>query len=408
MDKKEIGKFIQTLRKKKKLTQSELAELIGVTDKAISRWETGEGFPEITLLPQLSIILGVSVDDILAGKVEEKEVRNNKNSIELFKLHQYLIHVIIWFGAIFSVTMFFITLNYIWNFVPFIVCILGASIYFLIARYHFIKISAYNDEDKMLVGKSLKYFLLSLVLSILMILPIYAVKIHMDINGITAVFPISFNIYWWVALIFMGVGYLIFVGVEYLIRHHFDLRAVRKDYLIISFMHLVGLVTIYISYNVDGIVSYAYYNFALGIYLNIIYLYFAFKYKRWLFIPIVLIALFFSYAAVINTLDAHFVLGYTPTLPFFYISIAIEGLIFIYLFIIRKKLKISYFFKHMMFLSILVMIIGYLVEMLYIYDFRALMPSALIAYVIAHIISYYKRDEEKLLNIVTKKVKEVE
>lgn len=71
---KTLNDRIKNLRKKKGLTQLELAELVHVTDKAVSKWETGEGNPEISILIQLSSIFEVSLDYLLTGKEPEKEV----------------------------------------------------------------------------------------------------------------------------------------------------------------------------------------------------------------------------------------------------------------------------------------------------------------------------------------------
>ena len=62
-----IGKIIRTLREKKSMTQLELAEKIGVTDKAISKWETGKGLPDISLMEPLSQALEISVMELLSG-----------------------------------------------------------------------------------------------------------------------------------------------------------------------------------------------------------------------------------------------------------------------------------------------------------------------------------------------------
>ena len=69
MDAKTTGRFIAELRKQKGYTQKELAEKIMVTDKAISRWETGKGLPDTSLLKPLGDILGVSVGELLSGKI---------------------------------------------------------------------------------------------------------------------------------------------------------------------------------------------------------------------------------------------------------------------------------------------------------------------------------------------------
>ncbi len=68
MDSKKTGLLIAILRKEKGFTQRELAEKLNVTDKAISKWETGEGYPEITMIPALAEILGVTIDEFFKGE----------------------------------------------------------------------------------------------------------------------------------------------------------------------------------------------------------------------------------------------------------------------------------------------------------------------------------------------------
>ena len=75
-----ISNLIKTKRKEKGLTQEELAQKINVTEKAISRWETGRGTPDISLLVPLSEELDISVSEILKGKEDKKE---DKNIIEI-------------------------------------------------------------------------------------------------------------------------------------------------------------------------------------------------------------------------------------------------------------------------------------------------------------------------------------
>lgn len=68
MDNEKFGKFIATLRKNKNLTQKELALKLSVTDKAVSKWERGLSFPDITLLNSLAKVLEVDVSEILNGE----------------------------------------------------------------------------------------------------------------------------------------------------------------------------------------------------------------------------------------------------------------------------------------------------------------------------------------------------
>ncbi|MBE5731607.1 MAG: helix-turn-helix domain-containing protein [Clostridiales bacterium] len=68
MNEKEVGSNIASYRKAKGLTQSELAEKLGVTNKAVSKWESGQCFPDVTFFPIMSSLFGVSVEDIMMGK----------------------------------------------------------------------------------------------------------------------------------------------------------------------------------------------------------------------------------------------------------------------------------------------------------------------------------------------------
>lgn len=78
MDSKIIGEFIKKQRALKNLTQKQLAEKLGVTDKAVSRWETGKGIPDVSLLIPLSEVLEVSVNEILIGEAIEEEKKIEK------------------------------------------------------------------------------------------------------------------------------------------------------------------------------------------------------------------------------------------------------------------------------------------------------------------------------------------
>ena len=61
------GTMVKELREKKKLTQKDLAEKLRISDKTISKWETGKGLPDITLVAPLAEALGISVADLFAG-----------------------------------------------------------------------------------------------------------------------------------------------------------------------------------------------------------------------------------------------------------------------------------------------------------------------------------------------------
>ncbi len=68
MDMQKIGKFLAELRKSKNLTQDELGEKIGVTNKTVSRWENGNYLPPVEILQMLSKTYGVSINELLSGE----------------------------------------------------------------------------------------------------------------------------------------------------------------------------------------------------------------------------------------------------------------------------------------------------------------------------------------------------
>lgn len=92
MDNKKIGNFIRNLRKEIGLTQKELAEKIGVTDRAISKWERGLGCPDISLLEDVAKILNVSILELLKGEhIDNKDGLKDKDLIESMTLSKNMI-----------------------------------------------------------------------------------------------------------------------------------------------------------------------------------------------------------------------------------------------------------------------------------------------------------------------------
>ena len=90
MDQNKIGKFIAERRKSLNMTQKELAGKLGVTDRAVSKWENGRCMPDLALLQPLSRNLKVGVNDLLSGeKVSEKELRkkSEENLVTMAKLN---------------------------------------------------------------------------------------------------------------------------------------------------------------------------------------------------------------------------------------------------------------------------------------------------------------------------------
>ena len=79
MDQIKIGEFIAECRKKQNLTQGQLAEKLGITDRAVSKWENGRTMPDSSLMLDLCDILNISVNELLSGEVIGMENSNKKN-----------------------------------------------------------------------------------------------------------------------------------------------------------------------------------------------------------------------------------------------------------------------------------------------------------------------------------------
>lgn len=138
MDKNITGRFIAELRKQKGFTQKELAEKLMVTDKAISRWETGKGLPDTSLLKPLGDVLGVSITELLSGKrIEEVDMKEQADNIILESLNYSkrmlasVISVIIFIiGIAFIISpLFLVSQSYIWTLGLIIVAIAILYIY---------------------------------------------------------------------------------------------------------------------------------------------------------------------------------------------------------------------------------------------------------------------------------------
>lgn len=81
MNQLQTGRFIAQLRKEKQMTQTELGEKLGVTNKTVSRWENGNYMPDIGLLQPLCEILGITVNELISGKhMPEEEFRQSADN----------------------------------------------------------------------------------------------------------------------------------------------------------------------------------------------------------------------------------------------------------------------------------------------------------------------------------------
>lgn len=119
MDAKLTGKIISRERKAKGFNQIELAEKLSVSNRTVSKWETGEGFPDITLLPKISAVLEISIDELLTGEKPDRCVDGEDNRLSKKRLeNDFKIFLMASFAfAVFSALLGSITEIYnIWAF----------------------------------------------------------------------------------------------------------------------------------------------------------------------------------------------------------------------------------------------------------------------------------------------------
>ena len=146
MDQIKIGKFIAECRKKASLTQMQLAEKLGITDRAVSKWETGKAMPDTAIMLELCDILGISVNELLSGEKTNMENDNQKKEQLLLDMAKELekknkkIWSSMWAILIVSMTALFAGIliaaflipEGIWQ----LVTILGVCIVFLIPCFY--------------------------------------------------------------------------------------------------------------------------------------------------------------------------------------------------------------------------------------------------------------------------------
>ena len=150
MDQYKIGRFIAECRKNTNLTQVQLAEKLGITDKAISKWERGITMPDSSIMLELCDILKISVNELLSGEKISMENSNNKNEQILLDLAEEVarknktIWTSMWVIMIVSMTALFAGILISAFFIPEgiwqLVSILGICVVFLIPCFYALKL----------------------------------------------------------------------------------------------------------------------------------------------------------------------------------------------------------------------------------------------------------------------------
>ena len=88
MDKAKTGQLIKNAREQKGYTQQELGDIVGVTNKAVSRWEKGESFPDVGILESLAAALDIKIDELIIGESVPKESMALRDAMSILKLQR--------------------------------------------------------------------------------------------------------------------------------------------------------------------------------------------------------------------------------------------------------------------------------------------------------------------------------
>ena len=84
MDMEKTGTYLASLRRGRDMTQQQVADILGVSNKTVSKWESGAGLPDIAALPALAALYGVTADDILAGETRPRACADTPAEVEAY------------------------------------------------------------------------------------------------------------------------------------------------------------------------------------------------------------------------------------------------------------------------------------------------------------------------------------
>ena len=150
MDQIKIGKFIAECRKESNLTQAQLAEKLNITDRSVSKWETGRSLPDSSIMLELCDILGITVNELLNGEKISMENNNQTHEQLLLEMAKELekknktIWTTMWVIMIVCITALIVGLGLVAFLVPEgiwqLVAILGICVFFLIPCFYALKL----------------------------------------------------------------------------------------------------------------------------------------------------------------------------------------------------------------------------------------------------------------------------
>ncbi|MCK7486744.1 MAG: helix-turn-helix domain-containing protein [Bacillus subtilis] len=171
----DCGRFIAQLRKDKRITQTELADLLQVTNKAISRWETGEGYPDVSMLPKLAEVLEVSIDELLKGERKDSLQRKNRRPYVKFVNAGFSSIVLIIASLFLFLAITYSTYKVWLGVIGYLIPSVVAILWFFNQRNELFETCDYTDSDKQLLTKWTRRVVRTLWIVTWMIVPQIAI-----------------------------------------------------------------------------------------------------------------------------------------------------------------------------------------------------------------------------------------
>lgn len=215
---KNFGEFIYTMRKERGWTQSELADKLGITNKAISKWETGDAFPETAQLVPLATIFDITVDELLKGEKNQDIIREKpviteppKELKPLTKKQSIIIAAAIGLMLVGVMVLITLSLNDISYgiYVPILIACVAVAVFMLILTgLHRSLVSAELDETTLKKGIKIAAMLaLGVSITILSVVPLIAL-VAANVQA-SLYLPIFF------AVLIVGVPIIVFSGIQW-------------------------------------------------------------------------------------------------------------------------------------------------------------------------------------------------
>lgn len=215
-----FGDFLYTLRKEKGMTQTELADLLGVTNKAVSKWETGESYPETSLLVPIANVFGITVDELLRGERNtalepapepekpEPKVRQLKPMTkgEAFTLAGSV--ALILMGVLILITLSVNDIKY-GIYVPVMLGCVAVAVFLIVfssfnRRIRSAEMTEQNARKGRALGAALSAGIFTIIASVAMFIAMTGARVKINIS-----LPVFF------AVLILGISAVIYAGVQW-------------------------------------------------------------------------------------------------------------------------------------------------------------------------------------------------